>query len=162
MMPTGTTLIEIGRKQVWPLSAILGVGGLAMVLLDVFLAGGLSLFLALAALCWMVAVIPLVEHRRPTPVVRADEEGIRFWQEPATPWSDVRAVVLFEQEDEDSIGQYVVLASEVPLTGGDLKRDPRVVKWLRLPGVVDRPDATRISEQLRAYQPDLEVVDLRP
>lgn len=156
------TVIEIGRRQLWPLSAVLGVAGVAMVLLDVFVVRRLSLFSALAVLCWMVAVIPLVEHRRPTPVVRADEEGIRFWQNPATPWSDVRAVVLFEQDDEDSVGQYLVLASEVPLTGGDLDADPRVVTWLPLPGAVDRPDASRIGEQLRAYQPDLEVVDLRP
>lgn len=156
------TVIEIGRRQVWPISAILGGCGLAMVLIDVFAVRGLSLFSALAALCWMVAVIPLVEHRRPTPVVRADDEGIRFWQDPATPWSDVHAVVLFEQEDEDSVGQYLVLASAVPLTGGDLDADPRVVTWLGLPGAVERPDAARIGEQLRAYQPDLKVVDLRP
>lgn len=160
MMLTGMTLVEIGRKQLWPLSAILGAGGLAMVLLDVFAVRGLSLFSMLAVLCWMGAVIPLVEHRRPTPVVRADEDGIRFWANPATPWTEVRAVVLFEQENDDDVGQYLVLASSVPLTGGDLDEDPKVVTWLALPGAVDRVDADRIGAQLRTFQPDLKVVDL--
>lgn len=154
------TIVEIGRKQLWPLSVILGVAGLAMVLLDVFVVRGLSLFSMLAVLCWMGAVIPLVEHRRPTPVVRADEDGIRFWADPATSWADVRAVVLFEQENDGEVGQYLVLASAVPLTGGDLDEDPKVVTWLALPGAVDRVEGERIGALLRTFRPDLTVVDL--
>jgi hypothetical protein len=155
------TVIEIGRRRWWPISAIFVVCGVGMVLIDVFAVRGLSLFSALAAVCWMCAVIPLVERRRPTPVVRADDQGIRFWQDPPTPWADVRAVVLFEQDGEDGVEQYFVLASAVPLTGGDLDADPHVVTWRGLPGAADRPDASRIREQLRAFRPDVEVVDLR-
>lgn len=48
-----------------------------------------------------------------------------------------------------------MLASELPLPCGDLDADPRVVTWLGLPGAVDRLDASRICEQLRVCQPDL-------
>ncbi|HEV7651801.1 MAG TPA: hypothetical protein VGP26_26905 [Actinophytocola sp.] len=160
------TIMEIGARQVWPMAAVVGGGGVVLIVVDVFAVPGVSLFTLLGVLCLLGGGSVLVGSRSPSPVLRASTAGFRFFGDRETPWADVRTLVLLSREEMAADGATTtVYAALTPTAAGDVDLATLAVDavtgWAALPGAVADAPADVLETRLREVRPGLTVVDLR-